>query len=380
MKLLLSTACVIACFAVLVPSTAFAYEVALEDTDATPATGFKLPFKFKQQDSYALEGAMLIFCTAILINMYLGRRKNEKLAVRYVAELVRSDGVVQKQFAEAESQVILEGPDIFKFYATGRRYCQGALLTFRMASRQDLVSLLMKPGQRDTLDIEVNMNESAMPQTVLFIGTHSAAKTIIKDNRDISVLAKRMEPTRDRLATWPVDDLVVNAEQSAVFYEIISPQVMDALFGPNVWSEVGRYFKYLHVSSEYRVEMARESAVGATGRRSVVRVSLNLPPTGNWEILDRFITMVCLVIDGLGSCKLTPDQAKKASEARRKAENSREEAVSEKEKRLEERRLAKEVEERERLAKLPPDQREKERAKRDKVLKQRRMKAMVKKL
>lgn len=379
MKPLISTACIVACFAVLLPSTAFAYEVAIEDIEK-PAAGFKLPFKLKHQDSYALEVAMLIFCAAILINMYLGRRKNEKLAVRYVAELVRSDGIVQKQFTEAESQVILEGPDVFKFYATGRRYCQGMLLTFRMASRQDLVTLLLKPGQRDTLDIEVNMNESAMPQTVLFIGTPSAAKTIVKDNRDISVLAKRVEPTRERLPSWPVDDIVVNAEQAAVFYEVISPQVMDAFFGPLAWRDVDRYFKYLHVSSEHRVEEVRESAVGATGRRSVVRVSLNLPPTGNWEILDRFITMVCLVIDGLGSCKLTPEQAKKASEARRKAENSREEAVTEKEKRLEERRLAKEAEERERLLKLPPDQREKERAKRDKVLKQRRMKALVKKV
>ena len=122
-----------------------------------------------------------------------------------------------------------------------------------------------------------------------------------------------------------------------------------------------------------------ESAVGATGRRSVVRLSLHLPPTGNWQILDRFITLLCLVIDDLGSCKLTPEQNKKASDARHKAESSRDEAVTEKEKRLEERRAAKEAEEKERLAKLTPDQREKERAKRDKVLRQRRLKSLVKK-
>ena len=92
MKIRFSTACgIVACLSVLLPSAVFAYEVPLEDTSAQPAAGFKLPFTFKPQDSYAVEIAAALFCAGFLVNMYLGRRKNEKLAVRYVAELVRSD-------------------------------------------------------------------------------------------------------------------------------------------------------------------------------------------------------------------------------------------------------------------------------------------------
>ena len=286
---------------------------------------------------------------------------------------------MQHQFAEAETQVIQDSPSVFKFYASGRRYCQGALFTFRFISRQDVLSLVLSPGQKDTLEIEVNMNESAMPPTVLFIGTPSAAKTIPKEHRDIADLAKKLEPTRDRLATFPVDSLVVYAEHASVFYDVITPVVVDSFLGP----ALSKYFKYLHASSDYRVEgwkAEREGVVGASGKRAVVRVGLTLPPVGDVEALDAFITFVCLVVDGLGTCKLSAEAVKRAMEVRHKVENSREEVVNEKEKRLEDRRLAKEAEERERLAKLPPQQRAKEKAKRDKVLRERKMRQMVKKL
>jgi Protein of unknown function (DUF1682) len=381
---------------VLLPAITLAQDAGSDDPRPT-ITFFNLSFKLKPQTDYNIERIALGLSIFFIVKMIIGRKTNKNLAILYVAEMDRDDGILKKQFAEAEPTVIIDGPETFKFHATGRRYCQGALFTFRMASRQDLLSTFTKfsgGSQRDILEIEVNMNENAMPSTVLFVGTHSAAKAVTKENRDIVELTKRLEPTRDRLATWPgvsgnedgsgdqPSPLVVHAEHPSVFYEIMSPPIMDVLFGPNAFynEDMSRYFRYLHASSDFRSPAFSENSVGATGKRPVVRVSFNLPPSGNYEVLDKFVTFVCLIIDGLGSCKLTPEQIKKSADLRRTVEAKRESTIVEKEKKLEERRAAKEAEERARLAKLPPEQREKERAKRDKILRKRSMKSAVKRM
>ena len=377
----------------LLPIIAFAQDdnlLAGDDDGSSPTfTLFNPPFKIKHQADYNIEFVVIGISILLIFKMIFGRRTNRNLAILYVAELDRDDGVLKKQFAEAEPTVIIDGPETFKFYATGRRYCQGALFTFRMARRHDLLDSLIKFAQKDVVDIEINMNESSMPSTVLFIGTHSAAKTVTKEIRDIVELAKRMEPTRDRLATWPglsngdVDEpspLIVHAEQPSVFYEVMSPIAMEPFLS------LSKYFRYMHASSDYRTPFFTASTdenstrVGAFGKRNVVRFSFTLPPSGELETLDKIVSFVCLVIDGLGTCKLTPEQVKKAADLRRTVEAKRESTIIEKERKLEERRAAKEAEERARLAKLPPDQREKERAKRDKILKQRKLKSLSKRI
>jgi len=401
-----SVACLALCCALLVPTLAFAQD-AEPTADSRPIfTLFSLPFKLKHQKDYNVERIVVVLSILLVVKMITGRNTNKNLAILYIAEIDRDDGVLKTQFANAEPTVIIDGPETFKFYATGRRYCQGALFTLRMASRQDLLSNFTSffgRNSKDTLEIEVNMNESAMPSTVLFIGNHSAAKTVAKENIDISEMAKKMEPSRDRLPTWPglsnngenndvvaqPAPLIVHAEHPSVFYDVMSPTVVDVLFGGTSNSiassqgDMSRYFRYLHASSDFcspALSSSDGNTVGATGKRPVLRASFNLPPSGNFEIMDRFVTFVCLVIDGLGKCKLTPDQVKKAADLRRTVEATKESTVVEKERKLQERRAAKEAEERARLAKLPPEQREKERAKRDKILKQRRMKSMVKRM
>jgi hypothetical protein len=380
----------------------------LDETAADPRQTFTLfgfTFKLKHQEEYNIERIALGICIFLVVKMVIGRNTNKNLAIAYVAELDRDAGILKKQFAEAEPTVIVDGPETFKFHATGRRYCQGALFTFRLKSRQYPLAgftTFFGGNQRDFLEIEVNMNESAMPSSVLFIGTHTAAKTVAKENRDIVELTKRMEPTRDRLPTWPglldhnnstpnnssevvsshTASLVVQAEHPSAFYEIMTPAVVDVLFGGQDGG-ISRYFRYLHASSDFQSPVflsADSNVAGATGKRSVVRCAFTLPPSGNWETIDKFVLFVCLVIDGLGSCKLTQEQVKKAADLRRTVEAKRESTVYEKEKKLEERRAQKEAEERARLAKLTPEQREKERAKRDKILRQRKMKSMVKRM
>lgn len=329
-----------------------------------------LGFRLKSEGPFTMELACIALALVILLNNFRGRQKNESLAVQYTAALLRSDGPAFRNFAECKQELHKEGPDLYKLFVSGRRYCQGMAMTLRLTRRQDLLALAISSAARDILEIEVAMNE-AFPQTVLFIGTPAAAKVIVAENPDISKLARRMEPTRDRLAAWPPKGLLVHAEHAGVFYEVASPAAMELIFGPAAFAEYGKYFRYLHASSDY----------AHAGHRQMLRLSFALPPTDDLEAMDRIINFAMLLVDALGSVKLNPDQVKRAADARRKVEEVlRPDAGDEKQRRLEERRAAKEAEERARLAKLPPDQRAKEVARKERIWKDRRMRSAVKKL
>jgi len=328
------------------------------------------PFRLKKtQDAYSLEFACGALAFLIIANYLRGRFRNEKLAVDYTAALLRDESPICRSFAVAPPELRKVGPDLFTVYVSGRRYCHGMLLTFKLARRQDLVAVALASASKDILDVEVAMNPASLPLTVLFVGSYAAAKVVTEENRDIVDLAKRLEPTRDRLVGWP-SDLVVHAEHASIFYDMMSGHAMDLFFGPAAFDAVGHYFRFLHVTSEY--------AFGE--HRQKVHVSFSLPPAEDIATLDRFMNFVTFVIDILGAYKLNPEQTKRATDARAKAETQRPNAVEEMAKRVEERRIAKEAEEKARLARLPPDQRAKEVARKQKILKERKMRSMVKKV
>jgi len=242
-------------------------------------------------------------------------------------------------------------------------------MTFRLARRQDLTATIVGAAQKDILDVEVAMNAGVMQPLVLFIGCPGAAKVLPREQEDIESYARRLDVTRDRLAAWPSTGpsaLAVWAEHPGMFYDIVSP-LMEVAFGPAAFAEVEPYFRYVHATTDY-----------ATGdQKSLIRVSFYLPPLSDTTVLTRMLTLTTQLIDLLGTYKLAPEALKRAQDARRKARSGDAEQAAQK--RLEDRRLAKEADERARLAKLPPDQREKERAKRDRILRQRKLKQLTKK-
>lgn len=329
-------------------------------------------FKLRQFDSYWGEAMVACFVVAYIVNIFLGKRKNSALAVAFTTELLAPGSVIDRNFAVATGEVLSQGPDLFKVYASGRRLCKGMLLTFRLARRHDLTATIVGAAQRDILDVEVAMNEGVMQPLVLFIGCPGASKVIPKEHEDIEKYARRLEVTRDRLAAWPGTGptaLSVWAEHPGMFYDIVSPQLMEVAFGPAAFAEVEPYFRYVHATTDY----------SAGQQKSLIRVSFYLPPLGDTTTLARMLTLATQLIDLLGTYKLAPEALKKAQDNRRRAEARSGDAEQAAQRRLEERRQAKDAEERARLAKLPPDQREKERAKRDRILRQRKLNRMAKK-
>ncbi|KAI7840816.1 hypothetical protein COHA_005462 [Chlorella ohadii] len=322
-------------------------------------------------DSWLLEIVALSFLLAFLVNLVIGRRRNERLALAWTAELVAPDGVLDRNFAllgpgdTAAGEVLLkDSMHSFKLWASGRRFCQGMLATLQLVRRQDLLAytVMALRGQKDVLELEVRMSEGALPPLVLALGQPSIVRNMAMDSDDIKTFCKKVEVTRDRIANWP-DKLAVWAEHSSIFYDIMGPQLLDLAFSKEAFQSLRPYFRYLHITSD-----------APEGHKQVIRLSFVLPPPGEGTVLPRLLTLACLLVDLMGSYRLSPEQQKRAADARTKLEAAaRAGEQDEMRKRAEERRAAKLQEEQERLRKLPPDQREKELAKRQKVQQRRRM-------
>jgi hypothetical protein len=259
----------------------------------------------RHQDSWVLEGAAIAFLLAFLVNMLIGRRRNERLALAWTAELVAPDGVLDRNFAllgpgdTAAGEVLLkDSMHSFKLWASGRRFCQGMLATLQLVRRQDLLAytVMALRGQKDVLELEVRMNEGALPPLVLALGQTAILRNMALDSDDIKTFCKRVEVTRDRIPNWP-DKLAVWAEHSSIFYDVMGPQLLDLVFSKEAFQPLRPYFRYLHITSE-----------APEGHKQVIRQSFVLPPAGERTVLPRLLTLACLLIDLMGSYRLSPGE------------------------------------------------------------------------
>lgn len=339
------------------------------DTETEPASkGF---FVLRPYDSYGGEILVLLFVAIIAIVAFLGRRKNERLAKEISSSVLRPEGTLQRNFAVVLPELRKVGPDVFQMYATGRRYCLGAEITLRMRRRQDLSALLLGSAQQDVIDIEIAVADGAMPSTVFLVSSLTVNQNIVDTHTEVVDLAKELSPPKDRLPTWPRDDLDVRTEHASIFYDVFGSigSLENSIFHLKDFEDTKDYFRYLLATSDYEV---------GGQRRQMIRASVVAPSgPGAGDLVDRLIATLCFVVDRLASVRLTPEQSKRASEARAK----RSEASSEtdnKAKRAEQRKAAKEAEEKARLARLPPEQRAKEKARRERIQRERKLRQLMK--
>ena len=118
---------------------------------------------WKKQESYTKELMALFALAVYLVNILFGKRLNESIAAAWADAFASEGSILEKNFAllgvdDVEGEMMLkETCHIFKFYASGRRYCQGLLATLDLKARQDLVSIAFSTltAKQDTLDIDV---------------------------------------------------------------------------------------------------------------------------------------------------------------------------------------------------------------------------------
>jgi hypothetical protein len=185
--------------------------------------------------AFSIEIACVSFLICFLLNYFTGKKQNEAIALAWATKFATRDSIFDKNFSllgtgdGRDTPLLLkEGQDVFKFYASGRRFCQGMLATMEMRARHDLLSKLLELvfPRKDTITFEVVMNDESMDHVMVAVARKKAAKTMHKEERDLqkfaSVLASAPAGKK-----WVADELAVVAESKEVAGDMISEAVLD---------------------------------------------------------------------------------------------------------------------------------------------------------
>ncbi|CAK9165417.1 unnamed protein product [Ilex paraguariensis] len=203
----------------------------VSDPDAKPNPK---PDVVKVSRSYTIEIVCVSFLIVFIINYFTGKKENENIALAWATKFATKDSIFEKNFSllgigEAEDSPLLlkEGQTVFKFYASGRRFCTGLLATMELQSRHDLISRLynMVVPCRDEITFEVYMNDDAMDQVVFALAKKKVAKTMQKEVSDLQRFAGLVNPPSGK--KWVVDELSVISESKEVAGDLITEAVLD---------------------------------------------------------------------------------------------------------------------------------------------------------
>ncbi|KAL3515703.1 hypothetical protein ACH5RR_022605 [Cinchona calisaya] len=281
--------------------------------------------------SYTVEIVCWSFLVMFVINYFTGKKENENIVLSWAMKFASKDSIFDKNFSllgvgETDDSPLLlkEGQNVFKFYASGRRFCQGMLATTEMKSRHDLISRLynMVVPCKDEITFEVYMNDDAMDQVVFAVARKKLAKTMQKEVRDLQRFAGLVAPPSGR--KWLAEELAVVSESKEVAGDLITEAALDQVFGDKAFEKFGKGFISMHFSDQH---------LGPHKKMLVFKFAL--PDTNNMADMSRLVALVPYYIDLIGRYKLSSQARSKTEGARLKVaqevykelQNARQEAL-----------------------------------------------------
>ncbi|KAG8368831.1 hypothetical protein BUALT_Bualt15G0087700 [Buddleja alternifolia] len=193
----------------------------------------------KRLKSYSVEIVCVSFLIMFTVNYFTGKRENENVALAWASMFANKGSIFEKNFSllgvgETDDSPLLlkEGQNVFKFYASGRRFCSGLLATMELKSRHDLISRLynMVVPCKDEITFEVYMNDDAMDQVIFALAKKKLAKTMQKEVRDLQRFAGLLTPPSGR--KWVAEELQVVSESKEVAGDLITDAVLDQFVCP----------------------------------------------------------------------------------------------------------------------------------------------------
>ncbi|XP_020582817.1 uncharacterized protein At5g49945 [Phalaenopsis equestris] len=293
------------------PSEPSAYTEAVADTRLpTPHQPFSL-------SSYTIEIVCISFLIAFAVNFFIGKRQNELIALCWASQFATKDSIFVKNFSllgtgdgkEDAPLLLKEGQDVFKFYASGRRFCQGLLAIMELQSRHDLIARLtdLLFNKKDTITFEVVMNEDAMDHVILAVARKKMAKSMHKESRDLQRFATVMTTTPSG-RKWVAEDLVVVTESKEVAGDLITDAVIDQVLGEKAFDKVGKGFISFHFSDQH-----------PGSRKKLLILKFALPGVNNMAEMTRLVNLVPYYIDLIGRYKPSSQARAKTEAARAKA-------------------------------------------------------------
>lgn len=289
----------------------------------------------KKKQSFLVEIVCVSFLIMFVINYFTGKKENENLALSWAAKFATKDSIFEKNFSllgvgEGDDSPLLlkEGQNVFKFYASGRRYCQGLLATMELKSRHDLLSRIynMVIPCKDEISIEVYINDDAMDHVVFALARKKMAKAMQKELRDLQRFAGSVvQPPNGR--KWVAEELAVVSESKEVAGDLITEAVLEQVFGEKSFEKYGKGFISMHVSDQ----------LPGTHKKMIL-FKFALPDANNMADMTRLVALVPYYIDLVGRYKLSSQarsktdaaRAKAAQEAYKELQSARQEALQKK--------------------------------------------------
>lgn len=288
----------------------------------------------KKLSSYTVEIVCVSFLIIFTINYFTGKKENENLALAWASKFATKDSIFDKNFSllgvgETDDSPLLlqEAKNVFKFYASGRRFCSGLLATMELKSRHDLISRLynMIVPCKDEITFEVYMNDDAMDQVVFALARKKLAKTMQKETRDLQRFATLISSPNGR--KWVHEELQVVSESKEVAGDMINDVVLDQVFGDKAFEKFGKGFISMHFSDQH---------MGSNKKMLVFKFAL--PDADKMAEMTRLVTLVPYYIDLIGRYRLSSHTRSKTESARSKVaqelykelQNARQEALQKK--------------------------------------------------
>ncbi|PNH05819.1 hypothetical protein TSOC_007894 [Tetrabaena socialis] len=107
-----------------------------------------------KRQGYALEIAAGVLLATYTLIAFFGTRANTKIAEAWAQAFCKGEGALfPRQFAlcgagdvnltGARTPLLKETSSVFKFYASGRRHCEGCMCTLALKNRPDLMGWLL---------------------------------------------------------------------------------------------------------------------------------------------------------------------------------------------------------------------------------------------
>ncbi|CAL0309584.1 unnamed protein product [Lupinus luteus] len=274
------------------------------------------PQRLNRSRSFTVEIVCGIFLIMFAFNYFSGKKENESIALSWAAQFAAKDSIFEKNFSllgigdggDDSPLLLKEGQTTFKFYASGRRYCQGLLATLELKSRHDLIARIYNliVPTRDEISFEVYMNDDAMDHVVFALAKKKAAKAMQKEERDLQRFGTLLSPPNGK--KWVYDDLAVISESKEVAGDLLTEAVIDQVFGDKNYDKVGKSLISLHFSDQH-----------SGMHRKVLLFKFVLPAAKNMADMTRLVALVPYYIDLIGRYKLSSQARSKTESARQKA-------------------------------------------------------------
>ncbi|MCL7041179.1 hypothetical protein MKW94_002778 [Papaver nudicaule] len=234
------------------PNSDVAESVSESDSKTTTESKERVPFSFSRISprDFIVEIICVSFLIMFAVNYFTGKKENENIALSWASRFATKDSIFDKNFSllgtgdgKDTPLLLKEGQNVFKFYASGRRYCQGLLATMELKSRHDLISRVynMIVPCKDEITFEVYMNDESMDHVMFALAKKKAVKIMHKEYMDLQRYASFVTTTPNN-RKWVAEELGVVTESREVAGDLITEAVLDQVLGDKSFEKFGKGF------------------------------------------------------------------------------------------------------------------------------------------